>query len=141
MTAILGSAECFFCQGFCLPKEIIEDGGQGGTEFHDYEDGGIGDGEGKKDVSDKIENEDQVRFEVSIYNLYKANECQGFSMYGKHEKMLLLFGGEQTALHRDVHKMENKSRVQQKRNLEPLSWSQVFDINIRSNLRAIFWGN
>ncbi|KAG8124032.1 hypothetical protein E2320_019500 [Naja naja] len=47
-------------KGFCLPKEIIEDGGQGGTEFHDYEDGGIGEGEGKKDVSDKIENEDQV---------------------------------------------------------------------------------
>lgn len=66
MTAILGSAECFFYQGFCLPKEIIEDGGQGGTEFHDYEDGGIGDGEGKKDVSDKIENEDQVRFEVYL---------------------------------------------------------------------------
>uniref|UniRef100_A0A670YH89 Midasin n=1 Tax=Pseudonaja textilis TaxID=8673 RepID=A0A670YH89_PSETE len=47
-------------KGFCLPKEIIEDGGEGGTEFHDYEDGGIGEGEGKKDVSDKIENEDQV---------------------------------------------------------------------------------
>uniref|UniRef100_A0A671LK38 Midasin n=1 Tax=Sinocyclocheilus anshuiensis TaxID=1608454 RepID=A0A671LK38_9TELE len=30
------------------------------TEFHDYEGGGIGEGEGVKDVSDKIENEDQV---------------------------------------------------------------------------------
>lgn len=29
--------------------------------FHDYEGGGIGEGEGTKDVSDKIENEDQVR--------------------------------------------------------------------------------
>ena len=34
--------------------------GEGGTEFHDYEGGGLGEGEGKKDVSDKIENEDQV---------------------------------------------------------------------------------
>uniref|UniRef100_A0A8C8S1Z5 Midasin n=1 Tax=Pelusios castaneus TaxID=367368 RepID=A0A8C8S1Z5_9SAUR len=50
-----------FQKGFCLPKELMEDAaGEGATEFHDYEGGGIGDGEGKKDVSDKIENEDQV---------------------------------------------------------------------------------
>uniref|UniRef100_A0A452IKR6 Midasin n=1 Tax=Gopherus agassizii TaxID=38772 RepID=A0A452IKR6_9SAUR len=48
-------------KGFCLPKELMDDAaGEGATEFHDYEGGGIGDGEGKKDVSDKIENEDQV---------------------------------------------------------------------------------
>lgn len=34
--------------------------GDGATEFHDYEGGGIGEGDGTKDVSDKIENEDQV---------------------------------------------------------------------------------
>lgn len=34
--------------------------GEGATEFHDYEGGGIGEGEGVKDVSDKIENEEQV---------------------------------------------------------------------------------
>ena len=34
--------------------------GEGSTEFHDYEGGGIGEGDGTKDVSDKIENEDQV---------------------------------------------------------------------------------
>ncbi|XP_010137971.1 PREDICTED: midasin-like, partial [Buceros rhinoceros silvestris] len=48
-------------RGFCLPKELLEDeAGEGATQFHDYEDGGIGDGEGKKDVSDKIESEDQI---------------------------------------------------------------------------------
>uniref|UniRef100_A0A8C0BET6 Midasin n=1 Tax=Buteo japonicus TaxID=224669 RepID=A0A8C0BET6_9AVES len=48
-------------KGFCLPKELLEDeAGEGATQFHDYEDGGIGDGEGKKDVSDKIESEDQI---------------------------------------------------------------------------------
>ncbi|KAJ6665782.1 hypothetical protein lerEdw1_001254 [Lerista edwardsae] len=48
-------------KGFCLPKELMEDdAGEGATEFHDYEGGGIGEGEGKKDVSDQIENEDQV---------------------------------------------------------------------------------
>uniref|UniRef100_A0A803V8M9 Midasin n=1 Tax=Ficedula albicollis TaxID=59894 RepID=A0A803V8M9_FICAL len=48
-------------KGFCLPKELLEDeAGEGATQFHDYEDGGIGEGEGKKDVSDKIESEDQV---------------------------------------------------------------------------------
>jgi hypothetical protein len=36
--------------------------GEGATEFHDYEGGGIGEGEGMKDVSDQIENEEQVCF-------------------------------------------------------------------------------
>ncbi|XP_061756335.1 midasin isoform X2 [Nerophis ophidion] len=47
-------------KGFCLPQEIAAGDGEGATEFHDYEGGGIGEGEGTKDVSDKIENEDQV---------------------------------------------------------------------------------
>ncbi|XP_060119521.1 midasin-like [Heteronotia binoei] len=48
-------------KGFCLPKELTEEeAGEGATEFHDYEGGGIGEGEGKKDVSDKIEDEAQV---------------------------------------------------------------------------------
>ncbi|XP_048209797.1 midasin isoform X2 [Perognathus longimembris pacificus] len=48
-------------KGFCLPKEVMENSaGEGATEFHDYEGGGIGEGEGMKDVSDKIENEEQV---------------------------------------------------------------------------------
>lgn len=37
---------------------------EGATEFHDYEGGGIGEGEGMKDVSDQIENEEQVRFHM-----------------------------------------------------------------------------
>lgn len=52
-------------KGFCLPKEFMEDSpGEGATEFHDYEGGGIGEGEGVKDVSDKIENEEEVRFHI-----------------------------------------------------------------------------
>ncbi|XP_067097253.1 midasin [Osmerus mordax] len=48
-------------KGFCLPQELMEGGdGEGATDFHDYEGGGIGEGEGVKDVSDKIENEEQV---------------------------------------------------------------------------------
>ncbi|XP_057208356.1 midasin isoform X2 [Triplophysa rosa] len=47
-------------KGFCLPQELMGGDGEGATEFHDYEDGGIGEGEGVKDVSDKIENEEQV---------------------------------------------------------------------------------
>ncbi|XP_014636596.1 PREDICTED: midasin [Ceratotherium simum simum] len=48
-------------KGFCLPKELMEDSaGEGATEFHDYEGGGIGEGEGMKDVSDQIENEEQA---------------------------------------------------------------------------------
>ncbi|XP_034006274.1 midasin isoform X1 [Trematomus bernacchii] len=48
-------------KGFCLPQELMAGGdGEGATEFHENEGGGIGEGEGSKDVSDKIENEDQV---------------------------------------------------------------------------------
>ncbi|XP_034018727.1 midasin-like [Thalassophryne amazonica] len=48
-------------KGFCLPQELMAGGdGDGATEFHDYEGGGVGEGEGVKDVSDKIDNEDQV---------------------------------------------------------------------------------
>lgn len=43
--------------------------GEGATQFHDNEGGGIGEGEGVKDVSDKIENEDQVWFLV-FFNLH-----------------------------------------------------------------------
>lgn len=34
--------------------------GEGATDFEDIEGGGLGQGEGVKDVSDQIENEDQV---------------------------------------------------------------------------------
>ncbi|XP_072178223.1 midasin-like [Diadema setosum] len=48
-------------KGFCLPAEYSDEvGGEGATEFEDIEGGGIGEGEGVKDVSDQIENEDQV---------------------------------------------------------------------------------
>ncbi|XP_030578137.1 midasin [Archocentrus centrarchus] len=47
-------------KGFCLPQELMTGDGEGAAEFHDYEGGGIGEGKGNKDVSDKIENEDQL---------------------------------------------------------------------------------
>ncbi|XP_049611993.1 midasin isoform X4 [Syngnathus scovelli] len=47
-------------KGFCLPQELTPGEGEGATEFHDYEGGGIGEGEGTKDVSETISSEDQV---------------------------------------------------------------------------------
>ena len=50
-----------FCQGFCLPADYSDETeGEGATQFEDIEGGGLGEGEGTKDVSDQIENEDQV---------------------------------------------------------------------------------
>lgn len=45
------------------------DEGEGSMNFHDYEGGGIGEGDGTKDVSDKIESEDQV-LELANYVLF-----------------------------------------------------------------------
>lgn len=42
--------------------------GDGSMNFHDYEGGGIGEGEGTKDISDKIENEDQVMNSLKLTN-------------------------------------------------------------------------
>ncbi len=48
-------------QGFCLPAEMSDDmGGEGATQFEDIEGGGLGEGEGVKDVSEQIESEDQL---------------------------------------------------------------------------------
>ena len=53
-------------KGFCLPPEMEEGEGDGATEFEDIEGGGIGEGEGMKDVSDQIENEDQVFLHIQL---------------------------------------------------------------------------
>ena len=44
-----------------MPAEYSDEAeGEGATDFVDIEGGGIGDGEGAKDVSEQIESEDQV---------------------------------------------------------------------------------
>ncbi|KAI8917537.1 hypothetical protein DFJ77DRAFT_488317 [Powellomyces hirtus] len=50
-----------FKNGYCVPREGEDEGGEGGEGVTENVDGtGIGEGEGKKDVSDEIENEGQV---------------------------------------------------------------------------------
>ena len=45
-----------------MPAEFSDElAGEGSTQFEDIEGGGLGDGEGTKDVSDQIETEDQVK--------------------------------------------------------------------------------
>jgi midasin len=44
-----------------LPKDYDDEESQeGATQFEDIQGGGLGEGEGMKDVSDQIENEDQL---------------------------------------------------------------------------------
>ena len=49
-------------KGFCTPEDMQEeqDDSEAGTEFKELEDGGLGEGQGAKDVSDKLESEDQL---------------------------------------------------------------------------------
>jgi len=48
-----------YTEGFCITKEE-ENGEAGGEKFEDADGTGMGEGEGKKDVSDQIEDEDQL---------------------------------------------------------------------------------
>ena len=50
-----------------MPAELSSDSSKdGATKFEDIEGGGIGDGEGVKDVSDQIESEEQVSRDVIV---------------------------------------------------------------------------
>ncbi|XP_022106838.1 midasin-like isoform X2 [Acanthaster planci] len=62
LSVLLGIFSELAAKGFCLPAEYSDEvGGEGATQFQDIEGGGIGEGEGMKDVSDQIENEEQVQ--------------------------------------------------------------------------------
>ncbi|XP_078617566.1 midasin-like [Branchiostoma floridae x Branchiostoma japonicum] len=62
LSILLGLFSDIASKGFCLPAEFSDElGGEGATQFEDIEGGGIGEGEGAKDVSDQIENEDQLQ--------------------------------------------------------------------------------
>jgi len=55
-----------------VPAELSDETSKdGATKFEDIEGGGIGEGEGVKDVSEQIESEEQVLADVS-YVLYSA---------------------------------------------------------------------
>lgn len=60
-SVILAVFQNLATSGFCRPKELQdEENGEEGTNFEDAEGTGLGEGEGKKDVSDRIESEDQL---------------------------------------------------------------------------------
>ncbi|XP_078699924.1 midasin-like [Branchiostoma floridae x Branchiostoma belcheri] len=62
LSILLGLFSDLASKGFCQPAELSDElGGEGATQFEDIEGGGIGEGEGAKDVSDQIENEDQLQ--------------------------------------------------------------------------------
>ena len=50
-------------QGFCLPPDLKDELAEqvdGGTQFNDLDDAGLGDGEGTEDVSKKIDSQDEL---------------------------------------------------------------------------------
>jgi midasin len=58
---LLGLFIGLYKEGFCRPPEEKDGEGEGGGKLSDDVEGtGIAEGEGKKDVSDEIENEDQL---------------------------------------------------------------------------------
>jgi midasin len=58
---LLGLFTDLMARGFCAPvEEETTAEGEGATEFEDIQGGGLGAGEGAKDVSDQIESEDQL---------------------------------------------------------------------------------
>ena len=47
-----------------------EAAGEGATQFEEIEGGGLGSGEGVKDVSDQIESEDQVSVAAVLFTIW-----------------------------------------------------------------------
>ncbi|PRD28295.1 UNVERIFIED_CONTAM: mdn1 [Trichonephila clavipes] len=61
LTILLEIFNLLATKGFCIPPELQEEASKAdGTKFEDIESGGLDEGEGIKDVSDKIETEDQL---------------------------------------------------------------------------------
>ncbi|XP_056015325.1 midasin-like isoform X2 [Ostrea edulis] len=61
LSVLLGVFTELAAKGFCAPAEFEDEmTGEGARDFEDIEGGGLGQGEGVKDVSDQIENEDQL---------------------------------------------------------------------------------
>ncbi|XP_076077814.1 midasin-like isoform X3 [Mytilus galloprovincialis] len=61
LSVLLGIFTELASKGFCTPAEFSDEvAGEGATDFEDIENAGMGEGEGVKDVSDQIENEDQL---------------------------------------------------------------------------------
>ncbi|XP_048240547.1 midasin-like [Haliotis rufescens] len=61
LSVLLGLFSELAAKGFCIPPEFSDElGGEGATDFEDITGGGLGDGQGAKDVSDQIETEDQL---------------------------------------------------------------------------------
>ncbi|XP_046844513.1 midasin-like isoform X2 [Xenia sp. Carnegie-2017] len=61
-------------KGFCLPPDLDDGEGEGATSFEDAENCGVGEGEGMKDVSDQIENEEQLHGSAQQDSDEKENE-------------------------------------------------------------------
>ncbi|XP_028395044.1 midasin-like isoform X2 [Dendronephthya gigantea] len=59
-SVLLGMFSELLQKGFCLPPDVEETEGEGATTFEDAENCGIGEGDGMKDVSDQIEDEEQL---------------------------------------------------------------------------------
>lgn len=73
-------------KGFCLPQEVAEEmEREDGTNFHNIESGGLGEGEGTKDVSDQIENEDQLDDAMKLVAFVASGQCH------IHILLLILF--------------------------------------------------
>ncbi|XP_053396218.1 midasin-like isoform X2 [Mercenaria mercenaria] len=61
LSVLLGMFTDLAAKGFCIPPELSDEmSGEGATEFCDMEEAGMGEGEGVKNVSDQIEDEDQL---------------------------------------------------------------------------------
>ncbi|KAL4232858.1 AAA ATPase midasin [Mactra antiquata] len=61
LSVLLGVFTELATKGFCIPPELSDEmSGEGATEFCDIDNAGMGEGEGVKNVSDQIEDEDQL---------------------------------------------------------------------------------
>eukprot|EP00794_Sanderia_malayensis_P000585 gene585-1245_t len=129
-------------QGFCLPPEEVEASGEGATEFEDIEGGGIGEGEGMKDVSNQIENEDQLQ-EAKQEGQEEKDEPKGEDKIEEEEDGIEMTDDFDGQMH-DVDQNEdgNQSDEDNKENEEDVEDQMgKFEENEEEKLDEKFWGD
>ncbi len=132
-------------KGFCLPAEMDDSKeGGAGTKFEENESGGLGEGEGAKDVSDQIEDEDQL--DTARQKGQEEEESEKDNQKGPKEEengieMSEDFDAEAQDLEKKEGDEENESNSEEERNEDELDKQMGETNDDAEKLDEKLWGS